>query len=138
MIKLSLALILLFSFPCFAQTGTVSVMDFVKIKNNRMAETLYYYENNWKLYRDIALEKNYIVSYKLVRTTADSLANFDLVLITEYADSTQFKLGEERFGKIIKAVRPNGPVRLNDIMPNDFRKNVFAKEAHTIFSPLRK
>jgi hypothetical protein len=56
------------------------------------------------------------------------------MLITEYADSTQFKLNEGRFQEIIQATRPNGPKLLNELKPNDFRQNVFFKQAETLFS----
>jgi len=132
MTKLLLFILLFFYFPSFGQT--VSVMDFVKVKDNKYPETLYYYENNWKVYREIAVKSNFISSYKLLKMSADSIANFDLILITEYADSSQFKLAEERFQKIIKEIRPNGPKLMNNLKPADFRQNVFAKEAQTLFS----
>lgn len=126
-----------FAATAVAQTkNTITVIDFVKIKNNKRAETFFFYENNWKAYRDIALKKNYIKSYRLLSSPADSVSNFDLLLITEYTDSVQYRLSEERFEQIIKATRPNGPKLLNDLKPNDFRQNVFFKETKTIFSSL--
>jgi len=113
----------------------ISVIDFVKTKNGKQQEAFYFYENNWKIYRDIALEKGFIYSYKLLKTSADSAANFDLILITEYTDSAQFNLGEERFQQIIKATRPGGPKLLNELKPNDFRQNLFFKKAEILFSP---
>jgi len=113
----------------------ISTIDFVKIKNDLRSEALFYYENNWKLFRDIALEKNYIKSYKLLITRPDTTANnFDLILITEYSDSTQFKLNEQRFQEIIKTSRPDGLKLLNDLKPNDFRQLLFFKQAETIFN----
>jgi hypothetical protein len=127
--------LLLFANSSFGQSGTTIItIDFVKIKNNKRQEAQYFYENNWKVYRDIALKNDYIKSYKLLTTLADSTANFDLILITEYADSSQFKLNEERFQQIIKSTRPNGPKLLNELKPNDFRQNIFFKKAETLFS----
>ena len=80
------------------------------------------------------MEKNFIKSYKLLTTSADTIANFDLILITDYADSSQFKLNEERFQQIIKATRPNGPKLLNELKPNDFRQILFFKKTETLFS----
>ena len=80
------------------------------------------------------MKNDYIKSYKLLTTSADSTANFDLILITEYADSSQFKLNEERFQQIIKATRPDGPKLLNELKPNDFRQNLFFKKSETLFS----
>lgn len=136
-------LLLLFSFVIsnflFAQSGsTVTTIDFVKIKNNRRQEALFFYENNWKLYRDIAIKKGFIQSYRLLSTTADSIADFNLILITEYADSLQYKLSEERFQQIIKTTRPEGPKLLNELKPADFRQNVFFKQTETLFNSGRR
>jgi hypothetical protein len=125
---------LLFANILFAQTKTtIATIDFVKIKNNKQQEALYYYENNWKLYRDIALTRGYIKSYKLLTTSADTTANFDLILITEYTGSIQFKQSEERFQQIIKETRPDGPKLLNGLQPADIRQNLFFKQAETLF-----
>jgi hypothetical protein len=133
--NLLLVALLLFSNISFGQTQTtITTIDFVKIKNNKRQEALFYYENNWKVFRDIALEKGYIKSYKLLTTTADTTANFDLILMTEYTDSSQYKLSEERFQKIIDYVRPDGSKLLNELKSNDFRENLFFKESETLFS----
>jgi len=99
---------------------------------------MYFYENNWKIYRDIAIERGHIKSYKLLTTTKDSTANFDLILITEYRDSLQFKAREDNFQKILREVRPTGPKLLNSLKPNDFRENVFSRQAETLFSGDKK
>lgn len=127
------ALLGLLHTPAFSQAkAPVTAMDFVKIKHGRRAEALYYFENNWKVYRDAALKKGYITSYSILATPADSAAGFELVLITEYADSVQYNLSEARFEPIIKELRPNGPKLLNQVKPNDFRQNVFFKRATTV------
>jgi hypothetical protein len=126
----------LFSFLLAAKAGyaqTVLVMDFVKVKNGRLAETLFYYENNWKQYRDIALQKGFIQSYRLEKTTADSTAAFDLILITEYPDSKAYRKSEENFRDILATTRPNGPLLLNEWKPADFRQNVFVKITETLY-----
>lgn len=118
-------------------SSQLSVIDFVKIKGENHREALFFYENNWKVYRDTALKKGYIKSYKLLTTLVDTTANFDLMLITEYLDSAQLKVAEERFQQIIKEIRPNGPLLLNERKPNEFRKNVFLKTAKTAFSSIQ-
>ena len=40
----------------YAQSS-ITKIDFVKIKEGKKTESLYFYENNWKVYRDIALHK---------------------------------------------------------------------------------
>ena len=117
---------------------SISAIDFVRIKNNKRQEAIYFYENNWKVYRDIALSKGFIKSYKLLLALPDTSVNFDLMLITEYTDSLQLKLSEERFQQIIKDVRPGGPKLLSEIKPNDFRQNVVFKQAETLFTSDKK
>jgi hypothetical protein len=120
------------------QSGPVVLMDFVKIKEGKKAEALYFYQNNWKLYREIALKKKVIESYQLMEVAPDSLRNFDLILITSYRDSLQFLQSEENFRPIINETRPNGPVLLNHLKPADFRQNVFFKVTQPIFSSQKK
>lgn len=127
-----LFLLLLTGIVCQGQS--ILIMDFVKVKNDRFDEALYYYRNNWKLYRDIALEKGYIKSYRLERAKPDSAKTFDLVLITEYEDSVQFNKSEENFRGIITTQRPGGPALLNNIQPAEFRTNVFVQYTETLFS----
>ena len=118
-------------------SDVVAVMDFVKIKNGRRDETLFYYENNWKLYRDVAVKTGVIQSYELVDAGGDASAPFDLILITRYASEEQHKDGEKNFQAIIKEVRPGGPVLKNEIKPEDFRQNVFARTARPIFASVK-
>lgn len=115
-------------------TKTISTIDFVKIKDNRQPEAIFFYKNNWKIFRDIAIKEGYIKSYNILTTIADSKANFDLILITEFADSSQLKLSEERFAQIIKSIRNNGPKLLNELKPKDFREMAFYKQTTTLFN----
>lgn len=111
---------------------TVWVVDYVKIKDGKMAEALYYYEQNWKRYREEALKKGFIRSYNLLQAQPDSLHNFDLMLMTEFADSTQLSKVEEHFQPIIKALNPNGPKLLNNLKPADFRETVYNKRFYQV------
>ena len=126
---------LVFAVQVSAQPGKpVSVIDFVKIKEGKKAEAMYFYENNWKVYRKIALQKGYIKSYKMLSTKPDSAASFDLILITEFADEDQYKKSEPLFNQIIKQNRPTGAKLLNDLKPADFRINLYSKVAEGLFS----
>lgn len=134
--KLAKILLLLTIVPvvCFCQKGNIQVIDFVKVKENRFNEANYFYENNWKVYRDLAIKKGFVKSYKLLSVQSDSATDFNFILITEYADSNQLKLSEPRFQEIIKKLRPSGPVLLNELKPSDFRITVFSKKTETVFS----
>lgn len=117
---------------------SISVLDFVAIKDNKRAEALYFYEYNWKVYRDIALQRGFIKSYQILLTTRDSVSHFDLILITEYRDSTQFNMSEENFQTIIRDTRPTGPKLLNELKPADFRTNLFFKTTEVVFAEANK
>jgi hypothetical protein len=107
-------------------------MDFVKVEGSLHQEALYYYEHNWKAFRDTALARGYIAGYRLLRTQADSAGDFDLILMTEYADSAQFQLREAHFQEIIQAAPPT---RLpQGRKPAEFRRLVLYKEAELLFS----
>jgi hypothetical protein len=109
--------------------SSISVLDFVRIKNGNKAEALYFYDHNWRTYREIALKKGYIQSYTLLTTVPDSVANFDLILVTVYKDSVQYGNSEKQFNDIIKETRPGGPQLIDDLKPGDFRVNMFSKVA---------
>lgn len=119
------------------QSPSVVVMDFVRVKEGRSAEALFFYQNNWKLYRDEALRQGFITGYRIVETKTDSLAGFNLVLITEYADSLQQTNSEKNFEGILKQLRPNGPVFLNELKPADFRENFYYRVGKEITSSKR-
>lgn len=113
------------SIVIFSQTRIITVFEAVKIKNDKRAETLFYYENNWKQLRVSALEKGYIHSFELFEAKADEKADFDVVLITRYKNKKQFDKSEERFQELIKQ---RGELKLlNDLKPSEFRQNLFVK-----------
>ena len=127
------------AWPVFCQDGpSISVIDFVKIKDGRTAEAMFFYENNWKVYRDRALKEGFIRSYRLLKTEPEAGADFDLLLITEFANAEQLKLSEERFNRIIKEINPGGPKLLNNLPQAEFRQNLYSKTAETIFFAAQK
>lgn len=112
---------------CYGQSDSrVSTIDFVEILQNNKAEALYYYENNWKVLREMAIAENYIESYQLLETPYSKEAPFHLMLITTYANQKQYNLREENFNKLIEQL--GGLKLLNDQKPPAFRKSVFVKE----------
>ena len=118
----------LMGFQCaIAQKDTrISTIDFVQIVDGNRAETLFYYEHNWKVLRKMAIEKGYIASYEILETPYSEEAPYHLMLITTYADKAQYDLREARFQELIKA---KGKLELlNDKKPPMFRKNLYHKE----------
>jgi thiol-disulfide isomerase/thioredoxin len=114
---------------------TVVLMDFVKIKNGNRDEAMFYYENNWKVYREIAFKKGFIQSFEIIEVAPNENNQFDLILITRYANEDQYKNSEKNFEPILKETRPNGALLKNDLKPEDFRENVFFKVGKIAFGP---
>lgn len=92
-----------------------STIDVVKVKAQYEKEAMYFYNENWKAFRELAFKKGIISGYELLRTPKDSTNHFELILITKYKDRPSFEKSEENFRPIMKQVSPNGPRMLNDI-----------------------
>lgn len=122
-----LSILLVISSFCFGQKNeTIGTIDFVKTLNDNTAEIIYYYENNWKVLREMAMEKEYIHSYQLMEMSQKDEGDFDIILITTYANEEQYGKRELHFQELIKA---KGELKLmNDKKPGDFRKIVLSKE----------
>ena len=104
----------------------ISTIDFVEIVDGNLDETLFYYNNNWKILRQKAQSKNYILSYQLLQTPLTEDNKIQLLLITTYANQDQYDKREEHFQKLIKA--HGGLKLLNDKRPGEFRRVAFFKE----------
>lgn len=113
------------------QNKPVADMDFIKIKNGKAAEAMFFYENNWKVFRDAAVERGFIKSYKLFTTSSDSLADFHIILFTEYKDSVQYNNQEKNFRPLLREFSPGGPKLLNALRPKDFATILFSKKTVT-------
>ena len=107
-------------------------MDFVKIKEGKRDETMFFYEKNWKLYREEALKRGIIHSYELLESVPVATAPFDLILITRYKNDEQHKSSEKNFEPILKALRPNGPELKNALKPDEIRQRVFVYEGKAL------
>jgi hypothetical protein len=106
-----------------AQKDAYVIMDIVKVKNRYWNEALYFFENNWKIYREEAVKQGIISSYQMLVNKADSLSNH-IILITQYPDSLAYRKSEENFRPILKKFRPDGPAYLNEKKRNDFMEIV--------------
>ncbi|HEY1053983.1 MAG TPA: hypothetical protein VGE24_02580 [Emticicia sp.] len=123
--KLTLLLLIGFLFwqKAHAQKDTYVIMDIVKVKNGLWNEAHYFFENNWKVFREEAIKQGIISSYYMLVNKADSVSN-NIVLITEYPDSLTYRKSEENFRPILKKFRPDGPVFLNEKRRDDFMQIV--------------
>jgi len=115
-------------FGAFAQkTDQLSTIDFVQVLDDHHEEAHYYYQQNWKVLREMAVEKGYIASFQILETSPSEEAPFHLMLITTYANPMQYEKREAHFEELIKE---SGPLKLlNDLKPTAFRKTLFGKDA---------
>ncbi len=105
---------------------SITSMDFVTILNGNDKEALFYYENNWKVLREMAVKKGYIASFKLLKEMNKDKNSFSIVLSTSYTNSLQFEKREEHFQELIKE---KGALKLlNEKQPAEFRKTVYSKD----------
>ena len=124
---LTAILILLASTVTLGQSNNkISTIEMVKIKNGNKAEALYYFEHNWKVLREMAVEKGYIDSYQLLMVPADEKREFDLLLITTFTDQKQYDKIEDHFAELIQKA---GSLKLlNDKKPTEFRESWMSLE----------
>lgn len=107
----------------YAQKEAYVIMDIVKIKDNHWNEALYFFENNWKAYREVALKQGIISAYQMLVNKADSVSHH-IILLTQYPDSLSYRKSEENFRPILKKLRPDGPAYLNEKRRNDFVQTI--------------
>lgn len=68
---------------------------------------MYYFENNWLVFRKEALKRKYIAAYELL-AVQDSTLDYDIMLLTHYKDSAQLATIEKRFTEVMKRIQPKG------------------------------
>ena len=120
-----------------AGNGLLETIDFVKIKDGKRDEAIYFYENNWRFYRAEAVKRGVIDSYELIDARSDKDAAFDLILITRYRGEDQFNNREAAFEPIIKQLTPNGPFLKFNSKPDEFRENVSSYQGKQLFAPAK-
>lgn len=119
--------LLFISYCGFSQTEhKTSSIDFVEALDGYKAEALFYYQNNWQVLREMALEKGYIQAYQFMEVPYSKEMPYHFMLITTYANKEQYDKREANFEKLIKA---RGELRLkNDKKPNEFRKVLYGTD----------
>lgn len=102
------------------QAPYATTLDIIECRPGYERECLYFYENNWKLFREEALDRNFISGYQILRTAPDSISAVTLLLLTEYPDSTTFAETEDNFQPLMGELRPDGPDLLNSVSRSEF------------------
>ncbi len=125
-IVIFVTLLKVFSISYGQNDGKISTVDFVQILNDNKEEALYYFQNNWKVLRDMAVKKDFIHSYQFLEVPPSGDAPFHLMFITTYLNEEQYNMREDHFAELIEE---RGPLKLlNNKKPEVFRKSIFAKE----------
>ncbi|MEM9856454.1 MAG: hypothetical protein AAF843_03830 [Bacteroidota bacterium] len=84
---LILACILFLSDVATAQSDTrVSTIEFIQILDDNREEALFYYQNNWKVLREMAVKQGYIDSFELLETEFTEDQPYHIILITTFAN----------------------------------------------------
>ena len=110
----------------------IAVTELVSVLNGNTDEAVYFYRNNWVELRKEAKKRGFIDSWEM--QTVKSGGDFGIVLITRYKDEMQYKLAEPNFRKLIEEMRPEGPLLVNTLKPNDFRKSVSVSVTDSVAS----
>ena len=84
------------------QDGRITTIDFVQIIDDNKDEAKYYYQHNWKILREMAIEKGYIHSFQILETIFSEDEPFHLMFITTYSNKELYDLKETHFGELIK------------------------------------
>lgn len=108
------------------QNEKISTIEFVQVVNNNFEEAKFYYLNNWKVLREMAVEKMYIDSYQLLETPFSEDAPFQIILVTTYLNKVQYDQREKTFSELIE--EKGGLKLMNEKKPVEFRKSLFAKD----------
>lgn len=122
----------LFALTSAAQDRKVITVDIVQMKSGYEKEVLYFYENNWKVYRDSALNRGFITGYQLLQQF-DSSGKNQVMLLTMYKNREMYEKRETLFRPIMSALRPNGPVYLNHLRRNEMLEIASALVTESLF-----
>lgn len=114
--------------------GVLETIDFIKVKDGKRDEARYFYENNWRFYRDAAVKRGVIDSFEYIDVQSDTDASFDIILITRYRGEEQYRNREKAFEPIIKELTPNGPFLKGTSKPDEFRQVVYSYTGKAIFT----
>lgn len=97
-----------------------STVDVVQVKAAYEKEAVFFYENNWKVFREEAIREKYVSRFELIKCKSDTTGISTLILITDYADSLSFANREKHFEAIIKKHSASGPKLLNSVSRKEF------------------
>lgn len=84
-------------------TGSVWSVDLIRTLPGMQTEYLASIENNWAGARKLACDRGAVLSYRALVADPDPERGWDVILMTEYADSAAWSRREETFREIFTA-----------------------------------
>lgn len=116
--------------------GIFEIVEFIKVVNGNRDEARYFFENNWRVFREAAVKRGIIESFDYIET-ANRDAAFDIILITRYANEEQYKNSEKAFEPILKELRPKGPLMKGSLKRDAIIKTVYSYVGKSVFRSVR-
>jgi len=108
------AFVLLMSVNVFAQSASVWAVDFVKTKGGRQADYLQFIEQNWAKARAFMKEKGIVSNYQVLSLSQNQAAEWDVLLMTEYKDSSAYEKREAVFNEFSEYRKTSGSAQKGD------------------------
>lgn len=101
-------------------TNTVWTVDLIRTLPGQQDNYIHSIETNWANARRIARQRGNILSYRALVAIQDSARSWDVLLMTEYADSTEWAQREPTFQAIfesdefvrVEPAKPSAEMRL--------------------------
>lgn len=108
------------------KSRSVWTIDFVKVKNNHLDSAVLVLQKNWGAARQFAKEMKFVKSYQLLIVNQEIKANadFDILLVTEYADKEKYEDREKNFNVVFDKHLPNW-IYVNGKIPKDYTEIKF-------------
>jgi len=123
-------LLCLLSISVFAQQPkqtSIVIVEFTKTKPGLYADAMKYYEAGWLKARVEAKKRKYIASYKLWTLGENAEGEWNIMLITEFANQQTFDAVEPNFKKVFAKVAP-GEITVNGKTGEDLVTSVMIKK----------
>jgi hypothetical protein len=90
------------------QQSTIWAVDFVKTKQGQLDDYLKFNEVNWVKAREEMKKQGTILSYKVLTLPQDSGGEWNVLLMTEYADMKMYEAREKSYQSAVAKIRPAG------------------------------
>lgn len=88
--------------------SSIWAVDFVKTKEGQFDDYMKFNGANWVKAREEMKRQGTILSYKVLTLPQDAAGEWNVLLMTEYADMKMFEAREKSFQAAVDKIRPAG------------------------------